>query len=290
MPRITRKNQLNEVIYEIDVEAPLIAKKGKAGQFVILRLHEKGERVPLTLADLDPSKGNVTLVYQVVGKTTLELSQLKAGDSIKDIVGPLGKPMELDNFGTVVLLGGGCGVAPVYPQAKALKQAGNKVISIVGFRNKSLIFWADKMAGVSDEVITVTDDGSNGKKGFTTTALQELIDRGVKIDRVISIGPLIMMANTVKVTKPKGIKTMVSLNTLMVDGTGMCGCCRVSTSKGTKFACVDGPDMDGFDLDFDEIIARNRKFEAEERVSLEKFKHDCQCGANTPSKAVEKCG
>ncbi|MBN2149800.1 MAG: sulfide/dihydroorotate dehydrogenase-like FAD/NAD-binding protein [Candidatus Lokiarchaeota archaeon] len=287
MVNIIRKKQLNEVIYEIEVEAPQIARKGRAGQFVIVRIHDRGERVPLTIADLDPASGAVTIVYQVVGKTTLELSRLNPGDIVKDIVGPLGKPMELDKFGTVVLLGGGCGVAPVYPQAKALKEAGNKVISIIGFRNKDLVFWQEKMARVSDEVIVVTDDGSNGNKGFTTTALQELIAKGVKIDRVISIGPLIMMANTVKVTRPAGIRTIVSLNTLMVDGTGMCGSCRVSTSQGTKFACVDGPDMDGFDLDFDEIMARNRKYEPEERIALEKYKHECQC--EKAMKTVEKC-
>lgn len=288
MAKIIRKAQLNDVIYEIEVQAPEIARKGKAGQFVIVRLHEKGERIPLTLADMDATKGTIVLVFQVVGKTTLELSKkFNAGDDIRDIVGPLGQAAEVENFGTVVLLGGGCGVAPVYPQAKALKAAGNTVISIIGFRNKDLIFWKDKMVDASTELIVVTDDGSNGKKGYTTTALQEIIDSGRKIDRVISIGPLVMMANTVKVTKPTGIKTIVSLNTLMVDGTGMCGCCRVSTSKGTKFACVDGPDMDGFDLDFDEIMARNRKFEPEERVALEKYKHECQC--ENAMKAVEKC-
>ncbi|NMC07387.1 MAG: sulfide/dihydroorotate dehydrogenase-like FAD/NAD-binding protein [Candidatus Lokiarchaeota archaeon] len=288
MAKIIRKAQLNDVIYEIEVQAPEIARKGKAGQFVIVRLHEKGERIPLTLADMDATKGTIVIVFQVVGKTTLELSKkFNAGDDIRDIVGPLGQAAEVENFGTVVLLGGGCGVAPVYPQAKALKAAGNTVISIIGFRNKDLIFWKDKMVDASTELIVVTDDGSNGKKGYTTTALQEIIDSGRKIDRVISIGPLVMMANTVKVTKPTGIKTIVSLNTLMVDGTGMCGCCRVSTSKGTKFACVDGPDMDGFDLDFDEIMARNRKFEPEERVALEKYKHECQC--ENAMKAVEKC-
>ncbi|MEX2729621.1 MAG: sulfide/dihydroorotate dehydrogenase-like FAD/NAD-binding protein [Candidatus Sigynarchaeum springense] len=288
MAKIVRKAQLNDVIYEIEVDSPQIAQKGKAGQFVIIRLHEKGERIPLTLADMDSKKGTITLVFQVVGKTTLELSQkIGVGDDILDIVGPLGKPAEVEKFGTVVLLGGGCGVAPVYPQARALKAAGNTVVSIIGFRNKNLIFWEDKMAAASSELVVVTDDGSNGKKGFTTTALQDLIDSGRKIDRVISIGPLIMMANTVKVTKPKGIKTIVSLNTLMVDGTGMCGCCRVSTSKGTKFACVDGPDMDGFDLDFDEIMARNRKFEHEERAALERYKHECQC--EKAASTVEKC-
>jgi len=288
MARIIQKAQLTEVIYEIEVESPHIAQKGMAGQFVIIRLHEKGERIPLTLADMDPKKGTITLVFQVVGKTTLELSQkFGVGDDIRDIVGPLGRATEVEKFGTVVLLGGGCGVAPVYPQARALKAAGNTVISIIGFRNKDLIFWQEKMAAASSELVVVTDDGSNGKKGFTTTALQEIIDSGRKIDRVISIGPLIMMANTVKVTKPKGIKTVVSLNTLMVDGTGMCGCCRVTTSKGTKFACVDGPDMDGFDLDFDEIMARNRKYEPEERIALERYKHECQC--EKAAKAVEKC-
>nr|MDO8115828.1 sulfide/dihydroorotate dehydrogenase-like FAD/NAD-binding protein [Candidatus Sigynarchaeota archaeon] len=289
MPKIVRTSQLNEVIFQVDVYDPAIAKKGKAGQFVIVMLHDKSERIPLTLADLDPDKGIVTLVYQVVGKSSMELARLKAGDDISHVVGPLGIPTEVERFGTVIFLGGGCGVAPVYAQAKAMKKAGNTVISIIGFRSKDLIFWKKRMEDVSDEVVIVTDDGSAGEKGFTTTALQKMIDAGRKIDRVISIGPLIMMANTVKVTKPHDIKTIVSLNTLMVDGTGMCGSCRVSTSKGVKFACIDGPDMDGFDIDFNEVLSRNRKYVAEERLSLERYKRQIEKAASTGTFSVEKC-
>ncbi len=289
MPRIVNTHQLNEVIFQVDILDPAIAKKGKAGQFVIILLHEKGERVPLTLADLDPDKGIVTLVYQIQGKTSVELSRLKVGDEIAHVVGPLGIPTEVENFGTVVFLAGGCGVAPVYAQAKALKIAGNKIVSILGFRTKDLIFWREKMESVSDEVIIVTDDGSAGEKGFTTSELQKMIESGRKIDRVISIGPLIMMANTVKVTKSHNIKTIVSLNTLMVDGTGMCGSCRVSTSKGVKFACVDGPDMDGFDIDFNEVLSRNRKYIAEERLSLERYKRQIEKAAAGGPFSVEKC-
>ncbi|MHA1369724.1 MAG: sulfide/dihydroorotate dehydrogenase-like FAD/NAD-binding protein [Promethearchaeota archaeon] len=278
MSRILSKIKLNEVIYQIDVEHPRIARKGKPGQFVILLLHSKGERIPLTLADQDAGKGYITLVFQVVGKTTLELSMLEEGDDIPVIVGPLGRPADVQRFGTVVLVGGGCGVGPVFAQAKAFKHTGNSVISIIGFRSKDYIFWEDRMRRVSNELIVCTDDGSYGFTGYTTDALAELINSGQVIDRVISIGPLVMMANTVKVTKPHGIKTIVSLNAIMVDGTGMCGSCRVSTSHGIKFSCVDGPDMDGFDIDFDELMSRNKRYKDEEQRSLAFFKERCKQG------------
>ncbi|MHA1849213.1 MAG: sulfide/dihydroorotate dehydrogenase-like FAD/NAD-binding protein [Promethearchaeota archaeon] len=291
MPRIIKKVQLNEVIFQVDVEAPLISRKGKAGQFVIVMIDEKSERVPLTLADIKPEDGAITLVYQVVGKSTLQLSSLDVGDEIRHVVGPLGKPADVQNYGRVVLIGGGCGVAPVFAQAKAFKEAGNEVISIIGFRNESLIFWKDKMESVSDKVILCTDDGSAGYGGFTTNALSELIEKESMINRVIAIGPLIMMENVVKVTRPHGIPTIVSLNALMVDGTGMCGSCRVSTSKGIKFSCVDGPDMDGFDIDFTELKRRNRKYKALEEISLQHYKETCHCmeGHSQNNKDVEKC-
>ncbi|MHA1683594.1 MAG: sulfide/dihydroorotate dehydrogenase-like FAD/NAD-binding protein [Promethearchaeota archaeon] len=287
MAKIIRNIPLNEFIFQVDVEAPRIAKKGKAGQFVIVILHERGERVPLTLADMDPVSGIITLVVQVTGKTSLELSAMGAGEEIAHVVGPLGQPAEVEKFGTIMMVGGGCGVAPVYAQAKAFKAAGNEVISIVGFRSKDLIFWKEKMESVSEEVIVCTDDGTGGFKGYTTQALDAEIKAGRKIDRVISIGPLIMMSNTVKVTRPYGIPTIVSLNALMVDGTGMCGCCRVTTSSGVKFSCVDGPDMDGFDIDFNEIMTRNRKFKSEEEMSLELYKERCNC--EQILKETEKC-
>ena len=277
MASITAKNQLNENIYEIEVNAPRISTKGKPGQFVIIRLHDKGERVPLTLADTNPKRGSITLVFQVQGKTSLELSLMSVGDDIKNVVGPLGKPTEIEKFGTVVLLGGGCGCAPVYPQVKALHDAGNQVICIMGFKNKDFVFWEKKMAAVCDELIITTDDGSYGRKGFTTTILKDLIEEGHRIDRIISIGPLIMMANTVKITKPANIPTIVSLNALMVDGTGMCGSCRVTTPEGIKFSCVDGPDMNGFEIDFEELMNRNSKYQEHEQKSLSKFTEKCKC-------------
>lgn len=289
MPRIVRATWLNDTIVELVVDAPRIASKGRAGQFVMVMASETGERIPLTLADMDPAAGTITLVFQLQGKTSLELSRMRAGDEIAHVTGPLGKPTELGQFGTVVMLGGGCGVAPVHAQAKALKACGNTVISILGYRTAGLAFWANKMAAASDRVITVTDDGSSGFKGFTTTVLQDMLDRGEKVDRVIAIGPLVMMANAVKVTKPRGIPTIVSLNTLMVDGTGMCGACRVTTSSGVKFSCMDGPDMDGFDLDFEEILARNKKFAEEEAIALRKYEHECKCGRERDPGAIEKC-
>lgn len=284
---ILSNTQLNEIIWQMDLEAPRIARKGLAGQFVIVMVDEHGERIPLTLADMDPAGERITLVYQVSGKTSLQLSQVEAGEQLSHVVGPLGHPAEVQEYGTVVLLGGGCGVAPVHAQAKAFKDGGNEVISILGFRSSDLVFWEDKMETVSDELIICTDDGSRGFHGFTTQALESQIEQGREIDRVISIGPLIMMANTVKVTRPHDIPTIVSLNAIMVDGTGMCGSCRVSTTDGIKFSCVDGPDMDGFLIDFDELLSRNSRFHEQEAISLEHFKKECKC--KQAIQEVEKC-
>ncbi|MBD3186282.1 sulfide/dihydroorotate dehydrogenase-like FAD/NAD-binding protein [Candidatus Bathyarchaeota archaeon] len=287
MVTILSNTQLNDIIWQMDLEAPRIARKGLAGQFVIVMVDDYGERIPLTLADMDPVGERITLVYQVSGKTSLQLSQVEAGEQLSHVVGPLGHPAEVQEYGTVVLLGGGCGVAPVHAQAKAFKDGGNEVISILGFRSSDLVFWEDKMETVSDELIICTDDGSRGFHGFTTQALESQIEQGREIDRVISIGPLIMMANTVKVTRPHYIPTIVSLNAIMVDGTGMCGSCRVSTTDGTKFSCVDGPDMNGFQIDFDELLSRNSRFHEQEAISLEHFKKECKC--KQAVQEVEKC-
>ena len=263
------------------IDAPLLAKKARAGNFVLVRLNEQGERIPLTIADYDRTKGTITLVFQVVGKTTKLMSNLKVGDAILDVVGPLGKSIHLEKFEhPIVVIGGGVGIAPCYPQAKELKEAGNKVISIIGARNKELLFWVDKMRAVSDEIIVCTDDGSEGRKGLVTEPLKELLKKE-KLSLVIAIGPLIMMKFACLTTNgssglPK-VKTMVSLNPIMIDGTGMCGGCRFSTVDGKFFfACVDGPDFDGHIIDFDNLMKRAKRFEKEEKKSLEMFNHQCK--------------
>ncbi len=261
MFKIISKKELGENIFEFKIEAPKIAKKAKAGQFIIVRIDEKGERIPLTIADND--KTTITIVFLVVGFSTEQLSKLKENDTILDFVGPLGNPSEIKNFGTVVLVGGGCGVAPIYPQARDFKKAGNKVITIAGFRNKDLVFWEDKLKEASDELIIVTDDGSYGKKGFTSDALKEVIEKE-KVDRVIIIGSPLMMKFTAQLTQDT-IPTIVSINSIMVDGIGMCGACRVSIKGETKFACVDGPEFNAKDVDFDELINRNTAYLDEEK-------------------------
>lgn len=254
-----------------------IARGRKAGQFVILRPHAHSERIPLTIADADPAGGVITLVYQVVGKTTLELSLLKAGDALRDLVGPLGQATHIEKFGTVVCIGGGIGIAPIHPIAQALKQSGNTVISILGARTRDLFVMEEEMRRTSDEAIVTTDDGSYGVKGFVTDALKKIIDSGRKIDLVIAIGPPIMMKFVAKVTLPYKIKTLVSLNTVMVDGTGMCGGCRVTVGGESKFVCVDGPEFDGHLVDFDEMMKRLKTYEAMEKVSYEQFLKTHQC-------------
>lgn len=276
--KIVRKVQISETIFEMDVEAPLIAKKSKPGHFLIYRLHEKGERIPLTVADFDREKGTITIVFMVVGVSTKELSLMNVGDYILDFVGPLGNPAEIEKFGSVVLVGGGVGIAPIYPQARALKEKGNYIISIIGARTKSLLFWEDRMRSVSDELIICTDDGSYGRKALVTEALKDVMHRA---NRVIAIGPPIMMkfcCETTKGNPEKGIKpieTWVSLNPIMVDGTGMCGGCRVDTKKGVKFGCVDGPDINGHDIDWDMLISRNKRYLPEEKRAMELF-HTCK--------------
>lgn len=276
MFKIVKKMELSPGIFHFDVEAPRVAKKAKAGQFIVLRVDEKGERIPLTIADFDREQGTITLIFQVVGASTQMLSQVEEGGYIQDFVGPLGQPSEIsENMGTIVCIGGGIGVAPVYPIARAMHEAGNKVISIMGARTKDILIFEDKMRAISDETLIATDDGSYGIKGFVTTALQQLVDRGEKIDQVTAIGPGIMMRSVVEATRPLGIKTIVSLNPVMVDGTGMCGGCRVQVGDEMKFACVDGPEFDGHLVDFNSLMSRGRMFREQEAKAKD---HVCNIG------------
>ncbi|MFC1989002.1 sulfide/dihydroorotate dehydrogenase-like FAD/NAD-binding protein [Chloroflexota bacterium] len=268
MYEILLRQDLVPNIHLFKIKAPAVAKKAQPGQFIVIRIDEKGERIPLTVADWDRKEGSVTIIFMEVGTTTRRLALLKTGDYIANFVGPLGLPTHIEKFGTVVCVAGGFAVAPIMPIARALKQKGNKVISILGARNRDLIFWEDKLRSVSDQLIVTTDDGSYARKGLVTEPLKELLEGSEKIDRVIAIGPSIMMKFCVKTTEPFGVKTVVSLNSIMVDGTGMCGCCRVSVGGATKFACVDGPDFDGHQVDWDLLLARQRIYLDEEERSL----------------------
>lgn len=250
--------------------APKIAEKRKAGQFVIIRLKDGGERIPLTIADSDKKAGTITIIVQGIGKTTKELNTMESGESIMDVVGPLGKPSEIEKFGTAVSIGGGVGTAIAYPTAVALKQAGNHTISIIGGRSKDLVILEDEMRAVSDEVFVTTDDGSYGKKGFVTDMLKELLET-IKIDFVLAIGPIPMMKAVAETTRPYGIKTMVSLNPIMVDGTGMCGGCRATVDGKTVYVCVDGPEFDAHKVDFSLLDKRNRAYLIAEKTALENF-------------------
>ncbi|MFP3879781.1 MAG: sulfide/dihydroorotate dehydrogenase-like FAD/NAD-binding protein [Dehalococcoidia bacterium] len=271
MFRIISKQTLASKIHLFKIEAPAVARKAQPGQFVVVRVDEKGERIPLTIADWDEKEGSVSMVFMEVGATTFRLGQLNAGDYIADFVGPLGVPSDIDQFGTMVCVAGGVGVAVITPIAKALKQKGNNVISILGARSKDLLFWEDKLRDASHRLIVTTDDGTYGRKGVVTEPLKELLESGEKIDRVIAIGPTVMMKFCAKTTEPFGVKTIVSLNPIMVDGTGMCGCCRVSVGGTTKFACVDGPDFDGHQVDWDLLAARQRTYLDEEKRSFERW-------------------
>jgi ferredoxin--NADP+ reductase len=273
--KIVDRQDLAPNVHLFKVSAPEVAKKAQPGQFVIVRIDEKGERIPLTFADWDTKAGTVTIVFAEAGATTCRLASLKAGDSIENFVGPLGVPTHIEKYGTVVCVGGGIGVAPITPIARGLKQAGNKVISIMGSRNKDLLFWAKNLQACSDELTVCTDDGTYGRKGLVTEPLKELLASGQKIDRVIAIGPIPMMKFCALTTQPFGIKTIVSLNPLMVDGTGMCGCCRVSVDNATKFACVDGPDFDGHKVDWNLMATRAKGYATEEKSAMAKWQ--CQC-------------
>ncbi len=277
MAKILFKSNLAPAVYEFLVDAPLIAHKCQPGQFVMIRTDEDSERIPLTIADFDREKGTITLIVQAVGNTTKHLCDtFEEGDDILDVVGPLGRPSEMGKFGTVVCVGGGIGVAPVYPIARAYHELGNKVISVIGARSKDLVIWRDKMAAVSDELIITTDDGSEGHKGFVTDPLREMLEKGEQIDYVIAIGPVIMMKNVAATTKPFGTKTIVSLNTIMVDGTGMCGGCRVTVGGETKFACVDGPEFDGHLVDFANLMQRQVMYKDQESIEYSCGGH-CKC-------------
>ena len=279
MYKILLRQDLVPNIHLFKIEAPEVAKKARPGQFIVIRIDEKGERIPLTVADWDEKEGSVTVVCMEVGTTTRRLATLGTGEAIADFVGPLGVPTHIEKFGTVVCVAGGFAVAVIVPIARALKQMGNRVISILGARSQDLIFWEEELRRVSDELIVTTDDGSYARKGLVTEPLKELLEGDGKVDRVIAIGPSIMMKFCAKTTEPFGVRTIVSLNPIMVDGTGMCGCCRVSVGGVTKFACVDGPDFDGHQVDWDLLFARQRIYLDEEKQSLEQWQ--CQCGGHS---------
>ena len=264
MYKILKKEVLNDVVELMEIHAPYVARKCEPGQFIILRVGEDGERIPLTIADFDREKETITIIYQIVGFSTRQLAKLNEGDEITDFVGPLGVPTDLHKSNHVVGIAGGVGSAPLYPQLKKLAEMGVDVDVIIGGREAQYVLWADKFKALCKNVYVMTDDGSLGEKGFGTVKLQELIDSGDPIDEVIAIGPVPMMKAVVGVTKPHNLKTMVSLNPIMIDGTGMCGCCRVTVDGKIKFACVDGPDFDGLSVDFDELMARQRMFKEEE--------------------------
>ncbi len=286
MYKILKRQDLTPNIHLYKFEAPEVALKARPGQFVVIRIDEKGERIPLTVADWDEKEGSVTVVCMEVGTTTRRLATLGTGNAIADFVGPLGKPTEIEKFGTVCCVAGGFAVAVVMPIARALQQAGNKVISILGARNQELLFWEDELRAVSDELIVTTDDGSYGRKGLVTEPLKELLEGKDKINRVIAIGPSIMMKFCALTTKPFEVDTIVSLNPIMVDGTGMCGCCRVSVGGVTRFACVDGPDFDAHQVDWDLLLARQKTYLDEEKRSLEQWQ--CRCEEADKSKTGGK--
>jgi ferredoxin--NADP+ reductase len=269
--QIIAKETLTPVTKLFVISAPEVAQKAQAGQFVVLRVHEKGERVPLTIADYDREAGTITIVVQEIGKSTRMLGQLEPGDRLASFTGPLGRPTEIEHFGTVVLVGGGLGIAPIYPICRTLRAAGNHVIAIIGARSGDLLFWEDKMRTVTDELIVVTDDGSYARKALVTVPLKGLLESGRQIDRIWGIGPAIMMKFIALTTQPFGVKTIVSLNSIMVDGTGMCGACRVSVGGRTYFACVDGPEFDGHLVDWDLLLSRQRMYRADEATALEKL-------------------
>jgi ferredoxin--NADP+ reductase len=272
--KIVDKQVLAAGVFRYVVEAPEVAIKAQAGQFVILRLNEHGERIPITIADSDPERGTLTLFVQAVGKTSMEMSRMRTGATILDLVGPLGLATEIANFGTVVLVGGGFGIAAIHPIARDLTLAGNKTVSILGARNRDMVLMHEEMKNVSSEVRVATDDGSLGTKGLVTDILRDIIEKEEPIDRVIAIGPLVMMKAVSNLTRPKKIKTLVSLNPIMIDGTGMCGACRVTVGSEMKFACVDGPEFDGHLVDFDGLINRLKTYVPEERKSRDEFSHE----------------
>ncbi len=278
MFQILKREQFSPVTYLWKLEAPEVARAAQPGHFVIVRHGNNGERIPLTIADFDREEGTITLVIQAVGKTTYMLMELKEGDALDDLVGPLGHAREFGEHMKVVCVGGGLGVAPVFPQLRHYKELGAHTISIVGFRSKDLMFWQDRFDRFSDELLITTDDGSYGIKGFVTGALEEVLEKNPDVDEVLAIGPLVMMKACASVTRERGVSTVVSLNPVMVDGTGMCGGCRVTVNKKMKFACVDGPEFDGHAVDFDEMILRAGRFAREESAAMDRWSsagHKC---------------
>ena len=281
---IVRRQDFSDVTYLLEVRHPLMARAARPGQFVIVMSHEHGERIPLTIADFDRTAGTITLVVQAVGKTTREMQQTcQAGTRLHALVGPMGIPTHLGTAKKVVCVGGGLGVAPIYPQARAFKQAGAYVIGILGFRNKGLVFWEDKFRACCDEVILCTDDGSAGIKGFVSDGIRQALAAHADIDEVVAIGPPVMMKACAETTRPLGIKTMVSLNPIMVDGTGMCGGCRVKLGDEVKFACVDGPDFDGHLVDFDDMMRRLRRYAEEEKAAMARWSDTCRMATMQPT-------
>jgi NAD(P)H-flavin reductase len=274
---IVRREELSDVTYLLEISHPRLAKVAKPGQFVIVMEHDHGERIPLTLADFDRERGTVTLVVQAVGKTTREMkARCRVGTRLYALVGPMGTPSEIGHGHKVICVGGGLGVAPVYPQARAYKQNGGYVIGVVGFRSRELIFWADKFRSVCDEFIVCTDDGSEGIKGVVTAGIERALEHHSDIDEVVAIGPPIMMKFCAETTRPRAIRTVVSLNPVMVDGTGMCGGCRVKVGDQIRFACVDGPDFDAHEVDFDDLLLRLRRFAASEETALRRWQQGCR--------------
>jgi len=279
--QIVEARPLAAAVKQFKIAAPEIARKRKPGQFIVLRINEEGERIPLTIADADPESGILTIIFQEVGKSTMQLGTLKTGDSISDLIGPLGVPTHVEKFGTVVCVGGGIGIAPVYPIAKAMREGGNIVLSIIGARTKDLLILEEEMRKVSNALKVSTDDGSYGYHGFVSDVLQDVIDEGTHIDLVVAIGPVPMMRVVCNVTRNKNIKTVVSLNPIMVDATGMCGSCRVTVGGRTRFVCVDGPEFDGHEVNFAELVKRQRAYLDQEKKALEFFQHQggtCQGG------------
>jgi sulfide dehydrogenase subunit beta len=281
-PIVTREDY-SDATYMLEVHHPMMAAAARPGQFVIVMSHDKGERIPLTIADFDKDKGTITLVIQAVGKTTLEMQQTcQVGTALYGMAGPMGIPSHVSAAKKVICVGGGLGVAPVYPQARAFKQNGAYVIGVLGFRNKDLIFWEDKFRAICDELIICTDDGSEGIKGFVTDGIKLAMEKHPDIDEVIAIGPPVMMKASAEATRPAALKTMVSLNPIMVDGTGMCGGCRVKIGDQVKFACVDGPDFDAHEVDFDDLMMRLRRYKEEERVATERWSESCRMNSQAP--------
>ncbi len=280
--RIVRKEVFSPVTYLWEVEAPAVARAAQPGHFLMVRMHERGERIPLTVADFDREAGTVTVVIQAVGKSTREMMRLEAGDRLLDFIGPLGEASHIQQRSKVILVGGGLGVAPVYPQLRAYKALGSTTLSIIGFRTKDLIFWEERFRLLSDELHIATDDGSYGHRGFVSQVLELVLRSHPDTEEVVAIGPLPMMQACCEVTRPASIHTLVSLNSIMVDGTGMCGSCRVTVGGKMRFACVDGPDFDGHQVDFAELLRRQARFRPQEQTSLQQFEEACKLFGEVP--------